>query len=219
MAIPAVLHAAAASQLGPLLGALAWWGRRPPIALRWILVWCALLVLGDALYLATAYAQGHNLWLQYVTEPAQATAALWALALWQNHFTLALAQRLAIPLLVLVTAGTAAFAPGVPSFDLFLAPLYALVLLAAALTTLLRRALTSEGHLLRQDWFWASLGIALYAGVDVAVQPFAQALVVPHPDWVRQVYLAKAWIDILAFGLVTVGVLCPRFLHRSSGRS
>jgi hypothetical protein len=126
---------------------------------------------------------------------------------------------LAIATLVVATiAGLLLLGPE-PLFDQVLAPFHALVLLAASLYTLLARALRSTGTIAGEHWFWIALGLSLYFAASVAIGPFAVALLASNVDWVRQAYIARAWISVLAFVLITTGIVCPHFRRESGGRS
>ena len=219
MAIPAVLHVASMSQALPVGAVLARRGRLRPAPVVWVAAWCVVLLLSDAGLLLIARWEGNNLWVRYIALPAESTLALWTLSYWQVHDLLRLAYRLAIPLLLVATALTLAFSDSSRHFDEFMAPLHALVLLTAALHTLVHRAIRTEGSITRESWFWVSLGMSLYFGSAVALQPFNSALLATHMDWVRAAYLTHAWVEIVAFALITVGVLCPPYQGPFGGRS
>jgi hypothetical protein len=106
-----------------------------------------------------------------------------------------------------------------PLFEQVVSPIHALVLLAASLHTLVHRAVGAEGAMAREHWFWMGLGLSLYFAASVAIGPFAQALLASNIAWVRQAYIARAWTSVLAFVLITTGVLCPHFRRGSGGRS
>lgn len=219
MAFPAALYALAASQLLPLAAGLTRWGRPLPVPARWVLGWCAVLVVTDLLSLAVAFWRGDNLWLQWGAVPLASALALWALAGWQRGELLRLVYRLAIPALVLATVAALLVADPQPTFDQVVAPFHALVLLAASLHTVLHRALRAEGTIGGEHWFWMGMGLSLYYAASVAIAPFAQALLAANVEWVRRAYIARAWVGVLAFVLITMGVLCPLFRRPSGGRS
>lgn len=219
MAIPTVLYAAALSQAFPLLAVLTRRGRSAPTPARWIVAWCALGLGTDLLSLVVAFEQGQNEWLQYVAVPLGSALVLWGLSGWQSNELLRLAYRLAIPTLAVATLAAMRVSQAEPLFDQVVAPFHALVLLAAALHTLVDRTLRSAGTIAREPWLWIGLGLSLYFAGSVAIRPFAQALLGSHPDWVRQAWLARAWTTILAFALITTGILCPHFRQASGGHS
>jgi hypothetical protein len=157
--------------------------------------------------------------MQFLLVPLESAVALWALSAWQPHPFLRLTYRLAIPALAVATAVPLLAFPPQHTFDQILAPLHALVLLIGALHTLLHRSLLAQGALARETWFWTCLGLSLYFGSDVAVRPFAAALLATNPEWVRGVYFARAGAHMVAFALITVGILCPLSPRRSGGRS
>ena len=219
MPFPAALYAAALSQALPLSAALTRWGRPVPVPARWVLAWCGLLVVTDAASLAVNLAHRENLWLQWVAIPLGSGLVLWALSLWQLNELLRLAYRLAIAALVVATiAGLLLLGPE-PMFEQIAAPFHALVLLAASLYALVHRALRTEAAVAREPLFWIGLGLSLYFAASVAIGPFAVALLSSNVEWVRQAYIARAWTSVLAFVLITTGVLCPHFRRGSGGRS
>lgn len=219
MQYPMVLYAASVSQALPLVAGWMRWGRPLPAPARFVLVWCGVLLATDVLSIAVARAQGHNLWLQYAAVPIESGLILWALSGWQSHEVFRLAYRIAIPVLAAATAVALLIRPPEQMLDEVVAPFHALVLLGASLHTLLDRALRAEGAIGWQPWFWIGLGLSLYYASSVAIGPFAQALLASNVAWVRQAYLARAWISIFAFVLITTGILCPLFRPASGGRS
>lgn len=219
MALPVALHLAAASQALPLLAALTRWGRPVPVPARWVLAWCALLTVTDAASLAVNLAHRENLWLQWLAVPLGSAFVLWGLSGWQASDLLRLAYRLAIPALALATGGAVLGLGPEPLFEQVVSPIHALVLLAASVHTLVHRALGAEGTLVGEPWFWMGLGLSLYFAASVAIGPFAVALLSSNVEWVRQAYIARAWISVLAFVLIATGNLCPLFRRRSGGRS
>ena len=219
MPIPLILFVAAASPALALVAALTTRGRPQPAPVRWMLLWCVLLLISDALFLFAAFTVGQNLALLPVLVPASSAAALWALSGWQPNDFLRLTYRLTIVALLVATAVLLfTLRPG-PLFDQFLAPLHNLVVLAAALHTLVHRTLIEESPITREDWFWITLGMSLYFAASVAVRPFAQATVATHPDWVRAAYEVRAGITTLAFTLVAWGIAWPTYRRRFGGQS
>ena len=219
MRFPAGLFAAALAQALPLVAASMRWGRPVPAPARWVLGWCGLLVLTDVLSIAVAFGPGANLWLQYGAVPLGSALILWGLSHWQLNALPRLAYRLAIPVLVAATVVALLLLHPEPMFDQVVAPFHALVLLVASLHTLLDRALRTADSISREPWFWIGLGLSLYFAASVAIGPFAQALLASNVDWVRQAYVARAWTSVLAFALITTGILCPHFRPPSGGHS
>jgi len=219
MPFPAVLYAAALSQTLPPIAALTRWGRPVPVPARWVLAWCGLLVVTDAISLAVNVAHRQNLWLQYGAVPLGSALVLWALSQWQLNEVLRLAYRLAIVVLVVATIAALLVLRPEPMFEQVVEPFHALVLLAASLNTLLHRAVRTTGSIAGEHWFWIALGLSLYFAASVSIGPFAVALLASNVDWVRQAYIARAWTGVLAFVLITTGIVCPLFRRESGGRS
>ena len=217
--IPVVLHAAVVSQAMPVCAAFLRRGRPLSAPARAVLVWCTLLVLSDALGLITAYLLGENQWVQYLTVPLESGIALWVLSDWQTQEVMRIAYRVTIPILIFITAAVSIALRPAPAFDQLLAPFHSLVLLAASLYTLVHRTLLAEQAVTEADWFWITLGMSLTFGTDVAVRPFAEAFIMTRPDWVADAYITKGWVDILAFLLITRGILRASLQPRFGGSS
>ena len=219
MAIPVLLHVASASQALPLGVGLIARGRPLPAPVRWVLVWCAVNLASDASLLWLAFARGENIWLLYVTTPASGATALWALSGWQSNEFWRVSYRAGVVILLVVAVAVAVTVPQSTMFDQLVAPLHDLVVLVAALHTLVHLTLRSSMAITQEEWFWITLGMALYFAASVAIRPFAQALVVSQPDWVRAAYLVRAGIQTLAFTLVAWGVFWPSYSRRFGGHS
>jgi hypothetical protein len=184
---------------------------------RWIVVWCLLLVANGAISLALGLRQINNMWVGYVFMPVEGTVALWALSHWHPPGTARLALRLAVPLFVAVSVAFTLRVESAHTFSLVAAPFHGLVLLLAGLWTFIRRSLEETGSILQRDWFWTVAGLMLYAGPTAALEPAAwYLLAVERVDLLHLMVNAKAAGDILAFGAITWGVLCP-LPPRSSG--
>lgn len=219
MAYPLTQYAQFAAQLLPIVAALAVWGRRLPAPYPWVLSWCAFMALADSLDLAVAYLHGSNLWLSYFTLPTEVGLSLWFLALWQPNEFMRLVYQLAIPAMLVVTMVALLLADTATAFDLWVSPFLSLLALTAALATLVFRSITSLRQLTEQDWFWVCLGLAIFWIGFVAVPPFHRAFIETHREWVVWAYIVRAWTVVGAFLLMTWGVLCPRLLQGSPGRS
>ena len=208
MAIPWIATAAGASQALPPLAALRH-GRRLPAARGWIVVWGLVLIAHDAIQLAFAVQGRHNLWLRYLAGPLEAFAVLWALSLWQGEPIGRLALRYAVAVFWLTWILLVGFVERTTTFGLVTGPLLSLVLLGASLLTLLLRVRVQEEGFLWEDWFWVSIGLALWYGSAAALEPLARLLVESQPGVVYSAYQVKAVVDIVASLAIAWGILCP----------
>lgn len=208
MIYPWELYAASLAQLLPILGGLPY-GRSLPSGRRWFMLWCLLSFAGDGLQLFFGQVVGHNLWLRLIIVPVQFAVAFWVLSLWQLEAKPRKVMRQAIVILIPATLAVALLWEGLTSFGDKSGPVLQLSLLAACVYTLVSRSVASTGRLAREDWFWITLGLSLYCALNVALGPVAMALLSQNQAFLVQVFIFKARSDILAFSLMTIGMLCP----------
>lgn len=208
MNYPWELYAASFVQLLPVMGGLRYVGSLPP-ARRWFMLWCLLSFAADGLQLVFSTLAGQNLWLRLIIAPAQFAVAFWVLSLWQTDSKPRQIMRQAIVILIPATFAIALLWEGTASFGDKSGPILQLALLAACVYTLVSRSVASTDRLAREDWFWITLGLSLYFALGVALGPVAMALLRENTEFLKQVLLFKARADILAFILMTVGMLCP----------
>jgi hypothetical protein len=211
--IPATLYISSASQLGPIVVALARPARLSGGA-RWVAIWCGTYAAENAIALPMALAHHNNHILNYIFVPIQGAAILWALSLWQTQQMARLTMRAAIPGF-LVAWTLLLFVENLHGFSAIAEPVYSILALGAALYTLVVRSSDATSSLLRQDWFWVCAGLALHFGALVFLTPLGAALVNTNPEIVVRAYYVRSFVNILAFTLMTIGLLCPRPLPHS----
>jgi hypothetical protein len=217
VAIPVIMKVAGAAQALPPLAALRF-GRRLPAARRWIVGWGLVRLLDDGIALALALQGRHNLWLRYPFGPLETALLLVALSLWHGDSVARLALRVAVPVFALTWGLLVGFVERTDTFGLVTGPLQSLVVLSAALVTLLVRVRSQEGGLLQEDWFWVCTGLSLWYGSSAALEPLSRLLVAEHPSVVSSAYQVKAVVDVLASLILARGMLCPILpLLRPSG--
>jgi hypothetical protein len=217
--IPWVLYAASLSQALPLLAAFRY-GRKLPAARKWVVLWCAAMLASDAAQLVLRGSDGtHNLWVEYIVVPLHSAIMLWTLSLWQMDPVSRLAFRVAIPLHLLALAALIPAAESAAAFNQFTRPFQSLVLMAASLYTLVRRASAEPERVTSRDWFWITLGTSMFFAIRVALAPFVAIMLGTNTQLTRLAYLVSAWIDIAALVLIARGMVCPLPQTRSGGSS
>jgi len=218
-AYPVFVYVTLLSQLLPVVASAGYWGRRPPTRFFRLSGWCMLLVLSDVVDAAVAMAQGDNTRVWHFSLPVEAGVSLWVLAgfqptpLLRRWYTLATtAPGVLIGLLSPLSDFEAAF-------ELWISPLVCFLLFVAALHTLVYGSLRSRSPLPRQDWFWVSLGMALFWAGFIPMEAFSLAFIDSHREWVLRALNVRYGTVILAFLMMAGGVACPRMPARSSTRS
>ena len=216
--IPWVLHAATLSQALPLLAALRY-GPRLPTTRKWVVLWCVTMLASDAAQFWLRGPSTSNLWLEYIVVPLHSTIMLWTLSLWQTDPISRLAFRVAIPLHLLALAAIIPAVESGAAFYQFTRPFQSLVLMAASLYTLVRRASAEPERVTSRDWFWITLGTSMFFAIRVALAPFVAIMLGTNTELTRLAYVVSAWIDIAALALIARGMVCPLPQTRSGGSS
>lgn len=204
--LPRLVLAAALSPLVPVL-VLLWRGASDP-ARRWLLAACLLSLVIDALMLSLMLQGHNNHWVSYLLTPFFGAALLLALACWQRTETARTALQVAAVLLLVAAALLTLLLEDTASFSRYASPLRSLLVLAAALWTLLSHLRAElEPGLWRAERLWVPLGLALYSSVSAAYFPVASLLARVDPALVQPALRLKSLLVVLAFCLVGWGVL------------
>jgi len=212
MKIPWSVYAGGIAQALPLVAVVV---RRSGLTRtqRWTVAWAGFLLGFDAIALTMALSGRNNHLLNYALTPLVTSFALFILSLWQLSSRSTRAIRYLIPLLVIVWVVMVATIESTRTFSLVAEPFAGLLLLGAAVWTLLTRAIREEGRLGRQEWSWIVGGMALYAATSVALPPVSYLLVDLSPQLVNRAFEGKSLIDVVAFALIARGVLVAPSSH------
>jgi hypothetical protein len=216
MPIPLIAQVAIASEALPI--AAGGYGRtRLTPARRWIIAWCALLLLIDGVAFVAARLYHRNLWVGQVFAPAEGALLFWALSCWQTEPAARTTLRASIPAYLVVWAILLVTTEDRSTFSTVVEPVYMLLGLLGAAFTLVSRSAVETQSLTRQDWFWVCAAVALYTGSNAALSPLGAMLVEHRPDLVIRAFYVKCSLDIIAFITLSLGILCP--LPTRSGAS
>jgi signal transduction histidine kinase len=209
--IPLIAFIAAGMQLVPVAVALARprWLRGPRLG---VAIWLVLLALMDVSGLAWTFwlKLGNNHAITYIFAPVQGAVLLWAISLWQVRPVLRTTVRLLIPLLLAWWAANIALIENLDSFSVVGSPVYHLIALSAALLALVTRARDAEEPLLRADWLWILVGIALFFAANASVT-IVQGVAIEAMDYplAARAGVLKSIIDVVALLVMTGGFLWP----------
>jgi len=193
--------------------------RRLTPARRWVLWWSAVQVAGNLAAMLTARQGLNNHWLSYLLPPIAAGIALRTLSQWQLSPVATLWFRLMIPLLAVTWIVIVILFENTQTFSLLAEPFAGLLVMGAAIYTLVSRAFGESSNVLQQDWLWIATGLALYSGAAIALPPTAHWLLATHPELVVKAYEVKAVLEIVAFLAIARGMTCPIPESGSGGSS
>lgn len=210
MAIPTFMYLVSASQALPIAAVAAVRGQPLPVPYRRLALFCCLLIAFDVIDLLVSARTGDNQWTAYYTGPIEVGMTLWILSAWQPDDQRRRRYLLAIPGVGAAVAITLLLIDPSRDYDVWVAPFLALLALVAALHTLVTRTLHSREALGNLDWFWISLGLAIFWVVQISAPVFMSAFLATRPDWVMSVLLVRAGLMMCGFVLIAWGVVCPR---------
>lgn len=208
LAIGLPLAATMTAQLLPTLAVLGL-SRPVPRARFWIGVWSFVFFVSDILQWSISFFAGRNLWYFSFSHPIEDALLLWAYSHWQTRPEMRLTFRLAIPLLIVVSTFIAFQAGEFNTFKSFSSPFRSLILMSAVVYTLISRWMQENEPVADRDWLWTSVGVMLYFGAYVLVEPVANSLIPDQMALARLVYVIKACVDLIAYLLIWKGMRCP----------
>lgn len=202
-----LMHLGALSQALPPIA--AWMRRSRSPAHQAIVLGCAVSIAGDAIQLLLAKGGINNFWVSYTFTPLAGAAFLFGLAAWQVTYLERLTLRLAIPIYVVAHFSLVLLTEDVRHFSRFVAPLHSLIVLIAALWTLMRRSFAqSEQPHLESDWFWVAGGLAIYGAASAAFGPVASILMRDRIDLVVAAINVRSALYVLSFTAIAWGIQC-----------
>ncbi len=178
-------------------------------ARRWIVAWSIYSLAGLLVEWATRRHGQRNLWWSYIAAPIDGSLVLVALSCWQQLPLWRQAMRWSVPIALVVHLVMLAALENRREFSIASVPIYAVLCFAAALFTLVGRSLTAQEPLARQDWFWITIGLAIYDAAYAVIGPLASALLHTDPGALFLVYQTFQVVNIVGYAVVAVGVLCP----------
>lgn len=192
--------------------------RRPvPRALLLTAVTMLAMFLLDATMIALGKSGIETLWIIHAELPFMTALILWSLSYLQLRLVPRDAMRIAAGLYLVVWLVMTGLVEDLSQFSRFTAPLQALVILMAAAYTLVSRLRKSSAPV-AAPWFWISIGWLLYFGSGVVLDPVSKVLLTTGAmEYLRATFYVKAVINVLAYALLTLGVLCGRSYLRFGG--
>ena len=103
-------------------------------------------------------------------------------------------------------------------FSLYTAPLQAMLLLTLGCAGIVYSLRVATAPVWKYDLFWISAGLLLDSSAAVLFSPVSAVLVPTSPQRVKLYVAGKAAVSVVAYALVTMGMLC-RPIQSNSGAS
>jgi hypothetical protein len=150
----------------------------------------------------------NNQVVSYLSSPITAALFLLAIREWQVSLRDRRILWVGFVGFLLIWVILVAFVENMWDFTIATGPMYSLVLLGAAGWTLLRRAFALEiTPLVHTDWFWISLGIAVYGACTALSEPIGGILVARGRfDLFDIAWQVRAGCSIIGFLLISWGI-------------
>ena len=178
-------------------------------ARRWIAIAFASWLVQDAALWWTAVRHMNNHWIIHIGNPITTVLFLLAYGWWMDDPVRRRALRIAAGAYVVVWAALFLTVENIGTFSQYTGPLQALVLMLVCAYALVRAVGTGAAPVWRRDVFWVSIGLLLDFGTGLLMAPVSGMLAEAHPSLVLHALAGKDAINILAYLLVTIGMLCP----------
>ena len=176
---------------------------------RWIAVAFAIWFLQDWALRWIGQSGTNNHGLIHLGNPVSTVLFLLAYAAWMREPVRRRALHLAAGAYCLVWAALFLTIEDSHTFSQYTGPLQALVLMLVCAYALMRAVANDPPPIWRTGVFWISVGLLLYFGTGLLLSPVSGMLMATQPSLVRSAYIAKAGFNIVAYLLVTTGMLCP----------
>lgn len=211
----AVLAALATlSLVPPLLAGRRRWDALPPA--RRIFWWYLLFALVTGVLTFTLDRLGIPRHVaDRATVPVATGILLLAFAAWQVDAAAATLLETVAPLCILFWIPPMVGWERSDGFSLWLEPAQAILCLAAATYTVVRRAVARLAPAGREDWFWIGSGVMLYMGAWALTNPVMVYLEPREERLASAVLAVRAGASVLGNLLIFHGMRCPTSLPNS----
>jgi len=209
-----VLTSSIGVELLPVLVAVL--SRTRDTARRWVALGFLVWFVQDCVVMWMAVRHLNNHLVVHLGNPVATAVFLLAYAAWMDEPVRRRALRIAAAAYFLVWAGLFLTIEDPNTFSQYTDPLQALVLILVCANALVRVTERRPAPVWRHDVFWISIGLLLDFGTGLLLAPVSGVLVGSDPSLVVSAYVGKAGVNIVAYLLVTLGMLCAPS-HSSTG--
>ena len=208
---------ASLATLTMLLPLLAGWGRRAELSHAQHLF--LLYVSFEFALQLTNFALGrlslNNHWLAYLVTPVETAVILGTFSLWQIDEGMRKALRIAAPLMLLFWVPPLLNWEPRTGFSIGIDSIQAILCLAAAAYTVVRRSMDTTEQAQAQEWFLIGAGVMLLFAASALMGPLSNYLMTRSVETAIAVLSVQAGVQVLANVLFYYAMRCPLNPQRS----
>lgn len=203
--IPLLVHFSALAPVLPIMAAL---GRGHVRWYQWLVLACLISLAGDGVGLVLGSRGINNHWVSHLVTPMLFAALLMSLAREQATGQERHVVRGTAGLLLVASGILGVAVEDLSNFSRYSLPLGSLLLLGAAVWTLVQGGLARDlMPRARPGWWAVPGGLAVYGIINAAYFPLVGGFVSNDVDFVSAVLYTKAMLTIVSFGLLAWGVI------------
>jgi len=187
-------------------------------ARRLVLLFLALEFVNEDICFILGRLGRNNQWVPYTAVPIETALILAAFSRWQLDRGMERTLRAAAPLMLVFWLPPLLGWERPTEFSLGIESVQAILCVAIAAYTVVRRAMDLLGQPQEQDWFLIGTGVMLYFATFALMDPLNRYLMRHSPPTAIAVLTVRAGAQIVANILYYHGMRCP-ISQRNSGHS
>jgi len=158
---------------------------------------------------ALGRARIENLWLSHLAIPVETALIIRAFSYWQVDGLARATLYYGAPVMLAFWLPWGFGWEPLNGFSIGTESIQAVLCLAVACYTVVRRSMDDNGYGTEQPWFWIGGGVMLYFATFALLSPLSGYLLGHSPDTAISVFAVRSGFQILANLLYFLGMRCP----------
>lgn len=156
-----------------------------------------------------------NIWVAHIVMPIEAMIIVYTFAAWQVDRSTHLWLSRAAPLMLLFWVPAVLGWEPLNDFNIGTDSMEAIICLAVAAYTVVRRFFEDDGPAVDRDWFWIGAGVMLYFATSALMLPLIGYLSKVSRDTAIATLSVQGGFGVFANVLYYYGMRCPSHLQNS----